>query len=133
MSDLDFPTNNPILDYETITTLNPEKVFIDVANIGKLKTEYDSHQEVFNMIDAFKNGEIYVQMPFNQYYTNIEIALADTYYIGSVVFPEAFKDIDPIAKFDEICSTMLDKQENYYELVSSFYNQGFGKLDVSKL
>lgn len=132
-SGLDAGTNNPTLDYETILSLNPDKVFIDVANISKLKAEYQSHREVFDELAAFQNNEIYVQMPFNQYYTNLEIAIADSYYIGSVLYPEAFADIDPEEKFDEICSFMLGKEVNYYERASSFYGRGFGRLDVSFL
>lgn len=133
LSGYDYPTNNPKLDYETILTLNPDMVFIDVANINNLKTEYAEHKEVFNQLNAFKTDNIYVQMPFNQYYTNLEIAIADTYYIGKVVFPDAFEDVNPETKFDEICSTMLDKEVNYYEQVTNYYNRGFGKLEVSSL
>lgn len=125
--------SNPSLDYETIITLNPDMVFIDVANISTLKAEYNQNKEIFEQLNAFKNNEIYVQMPFNQYYTNLEIAIADTYYIGKVVFPDAFKDVNPETKFDEICSTMLNKEVNYYQQVSEYFHQGFGKLDISSL
>lgn len=130
LSNQDYPTNNVTVSLETIVSLNPEMIFVDVANINNLKSEYQEKKAVFETIDAFKNNNIYIQMPFNQYYTNLEIALADCYYLGSIMYPEAFKDLDPISKFDEICSTMLNKNENYYELVSSFYNQGFGLLSL---
>ncbi len=129
-SNENYNTNNVIVDLETIVSLNPDMIFVDVANISNLKNEYNEKKAIFDTITAFKNNDIYVQMPFNQYYTNLEIAIADSYYLGSVIYPNSFKDINPINKFDEICENMLNKKENYYQLVSSFYNQGFGKLSL---
>lgn len=126
----DFPlTNNPTLDYEKIYELNPDIIFVDIANIANLKKEYEERPSYFESLKAFQENEIYVQLPFNQYYTNLEIALADAYYIGSVVYPEAFSDINPEIMFDEICTKMLNKKVNYYEQVVNYYGRGFGPLN----
>ena len=42
------------------------------------------------------------------YYNNIETALADIYYVGKVLYPEQFADIDPVEKADEIYSFSWD-------------------------
>ncbi len=133
LSSLNLNTNNPTIEYETILSLDPSVIFIDIANIANLKNEYQEHKNIFNQLQAFKNNQIYVQMPFNQYYTNLEIALADSYYIGKVLYPEQFDDIQIEEKFDEICIKMLKKEMNYYEKTTSFYQMGFGQLDVSTL
>lgn len=131
LADMSFPTNNPTLDYETLLRLNPDLVFIDIANVPTLQNEYEQHKAIFSKLQAFQNQQVYLQMPFNQYYTNLEIALADAYYIGKVVFPDAFVDIDVTSKFNEICSTMLNKEFDYYQKVTEYFGRGFGQLTLS--
>jgi iron complex transport system substrate-binding protein len=128
-----YPTNNPILDYETLVTLNPEIIFVDIANLGNLDAAYQTHKDVLMQVDAVKNQQIYVELPFNQYYTNLEIALADCYSVGKVLHKEAFKDIDLETKFNEICSTMLGKTLDYYDMTCSYYGRGYGTYQLSPL
>ena len=45
--------------------------------------------------------------PYNYYHTNIEIALADAYFLGKTLYPAAFTDIDPTSKADEIFDFFL--------------------------
>ena len=65
--------------------------------------------EAFNTMSAFKNNEIYLEMPFNAYYTNLEIALMDAYFLASVAYPEVYKDMDMNSKYDEIGTAFLKK------------------------
>ncbi|MEM0500654.1 MAG: iron ABC transporter substrate-binding protein, partial [Ignisphaera sp.] len=65
-------------------------------------------------------------LPFNYYHTNIATALADTYYIGKVLYPEKFTDIDPVAKADEIFMAFLGK--GLYEEFVKGFGRGFGQL-----
>ena len=59
------------------------------------------------MIEAFKEGRIYGLLPFNYYWTNISTALSDAYYIGKVLYPDRFGDVDPVKKADEIFEAFL--------------------------
>lgn len=127
-------TNNPTIDLEKIIELKPEIMFIDVANYQKLVADYKSEKKAsLEKIPAFQTGDIYLQMPFNQYYTNIDIAMADCYYVGKTVFPEAFKDVDITSKYNEILSTLLDKEMNYYERTIQDTKLGFGKVDLASI
>ena len=56
-----------------------------------------------------KNGKVYLQLQlhYTTYYNNVEAAIADAYYIGSVLCLKTFKDVDPSAKADEIYEFML--------------------------
>ena len=123
-----YDTSNPTLDLETVVSLNPDVIIIDAANISKFKEEYENNKDVFLSISAVKNGNVYVQMPFNQYYTNIEIALADSYYIGKVLYPEEFSDVDEAEKFNEICTFMLRVEKDYYSAITEKLGVGFSKL-----
>ncbi|HRW77363.1 MAG TPA: iron ABC transporter substrate-binding protein, partial [Candidatus Sabulitectum sp.] len=40
--------------------------------------------------------------PYNWYTWNCGSILADAYYIGKVLYPERFDDVNPAAKADEI-------------------------------
>jgi iron complex transport system substrate-binding protein len=60
-------------------------------------------------LEAFKEGRVYGTLPYNYYHTNIAVALADAYYIGKVLYPDKFKDVDPEKKADEIFQVFLGK------------------------
>ena len=55
----------------------------------------------FSGCRAFETGEVYLQMAYNAYYTNLELALANTYFGAKAIYPEAFADIDMKAKTNE--------------------------------
>jgi iron complex transport system substrate-binding protein len=43
----------------------------------------------------------------------MEIAIADAYYAGKIIYPDQFSDLDPIEKADEIFNVMLGR--SFYE------------------
>ncbi|HOQ14486.1 MAG TPA: iron ABC transporter substrate-binding protein, partial [Bacillota bacterium] len=53
------------------------------------------------------------------YATNIDTAIADAYYIGMILYPEQFKDVDPAKKADEIYKLLLGK-EIYTQMAKDF-------------
>lgn len=65
-------------------------------------------------------------MPYNFYSTNFEIANADAYYMGSILFPEEYSDIDPVEKFNQTTQKLLG--EDLYEEIAQDYSGGFQKL-----
>lgn len=67
-----------------------------------------------------------MHMPYNFYYTNIGVAITDSYYIGSFFYLDAFADIDPGAKFDEIITELLGGSA--YEQLAETYYGGYQKL-----
>ena len=71
-------------------------------------------------INAVKNGKVYLQMPYNYYSTNIDVALADAYFIGTVLYPEKFSDIVIEEKFDEITEKMLGAAV-YAEFIEAYF------------
>ena len=56
---------------------------------------------------AVQNGQVYAQVNFNMFSTNMELAIVDAYYAGTVIYPEAFKDVDFRAKAEEIFNVMI--------------------------
>ena len=84
----------------------------------------------YESLDAFKNGNVYGILPFNYYTTNIDTAMADSYYIGTVLYPEAFSDVDPVAKADEIYEFLVGKgvYSEMNEIRITSYNVCYTKL-----
>ena len=60
------------------------------------------------------------QISFRSSASNLETALADAYYAGTVIYPEQFADIDIAEKADEIF-TMLLGEPVYDDLVENGY------------
>lgn len=70
-------------------------------------------------------------MAYNAYYTNIEIALINTWYNAKVVYPSLFSDIDMTEKTNEVTKTFLGK-----ELASEIFSYpnsfgGYKKMDTT--
>lgn len=107
-----------------------DKMIIDAAAIKNIKMTDDT-KLVLNSIKAWKNNEVYLQMPYNAYYTNVETALANTWYNAKIIYQDAFKDIDMKAKVNEITKAFLNKElaDEIFSCPTSF--GGYQKIDVA--
>ncbi len=118
-----------IIDKEKVVKWDPDIIFLNPGNMNLVNDDYKLNKSYYDNLKAVKNGKVYSQIAYNNNWTNIEIAIADTYYAGCVIFPEAFKDVDPVKKADEIFKVMLG-QTLYKELSDAGY--GFGKITIGK-
>ena len=115
-----------MLDKEKLLEMDPDYIFLDGAGLSLVYEDYAENAEFYNGLQAFKNGNVYMHMPYNYYYTNIGVAIADSYYIGSILYPDEFSDIDPAAKFDEIVTKLLG--EATYSKMAQTFNGGYQNL-----
>lgn len=83
--------------------------FVDAAAIKNIIPKFTADRTMFDHCKAWTDGKVYLQMPYNAYYTNYEIALANTWYIAKTVYPDLFQDIDMTEKTDEITQAFLGK------------------------
>lgn len=97
------------LDFEAIIDQQPDLVFIDENNLATVKQDFDKDPNKYTQLSAFQKGEIYGLLPYNYYHTNIAVALADAYYIGKVLYPNRFSEVNPEAKANEIFIAFLGK------------------------
>lgn len=95
--------------FEAIMAEDPEIVFIDEGNLVTVQQDFDKDPNKYMQLSAFQEGRVYGTLPYNYYHTNIAVALADAYYMGKVLYPEEFSDINPEAKADEIFNMFLGK------------------------
>ena len=118
------------LDKEKLLELDPDFLIIDAGGLSVLQEDYTTNPDFYESLSAVKQGDVYLQLPFNYYGTNLEIALADAYYIGTVLYPDAFSDVDPAGKFDEICQALLGIDA--YETIAETYFGGYQRLELGK-
>ena len=106
-------------------------IVMDAAAVKNIKPLYKEDPTMFYTCKAWRDGEVYLQMAFNAYYTNYEIALANTWFVAKTVYPELFKDIDLSAKMDEITEVFLGQPlaEKIFSYPTSF--GGYQKIDTT--
>ncbi|MCQ2611207.1 MAG: ABC transporter substrate-binding protein [Treponema sp.] len=59
-------------------------MIIDAAAVKNIKPLYKEDPAMFDSIKAWNNGEVYLQMAYNAYYTNHEIALINAWFAASL-------------------------------------------------
>ncbi|MBO4409727.1 MAG: ABC transporter substrate-binding protein [Spirochaetales bacterium] len=106
-------------------------MIIDAAAVKNIKPLYAEDKTMFDSCKAWTTGEVYLQLAFNAYYTNYELALANTWFIAQSVYPELFGDIDMTAKLDEITEVFQGKalSSEIFAFPTSF--GGYRKIDTA--
>ena len=90
---------------EKILEWDPDFIIVDLATLtaaeggalAELKND-PSYRE----LTAVKNSMVYTVNPHTSMNVNHETTLANAYFIGKLLYPEQFADIDPVKKADEI-------------------------------
>ena len=113
------------------TTADADIMIIDAAAVKNIKPLYAADSTMFDTVKAWNNGNVYLEMAYNAYYTNYEIALANTWYIAKCVYPDLFSDIDITAKTNEITKAFLGKElaSDIFSCQTSF--GGYQKIDTA--
>ncbi len=117
-----------MIDKEKLLEWDPDFIFIDQGGYAAVVDDYQKSPAFYEALSAVENGNIHSQLPYNYYNTNIDTAIADAYYLGKILYPEAFDDIDPAGKADEIYQALLG-QPLYAQMAETF--GGFGELTLS--
>lgn len=106
-------------------------MFFDAAAVKNIKPLYQEDPTLFDTCKAWQNGEVYLEMAYNAYYTNFEIALLNTWFIAKTVYPEQFEDINLTDKANEITKMFLGQElaEEIFACPSSF--GGYQKIDTA--
>lgn len=106
-------------------------MIIDASAVKNIKPLYSEDNTMFHCMKAWQNDRVYLQMAFNAYYTNYEIALINTWFIAKTVYPELFKDIDITEKTNAVTKAFLGKElaEEIFAYPDSF--GGYGKIDTA--
>lgn len=106
-------------------------IIMDAAAVKNIKPLYAEDPTMFDSCKAWQNGEVYMEMAYNAYYTNYEIALINTWFIAKTVYPDLFEDIDITEKTNEITEMFLGEElaDAIFNCLSSF--GGYQKIDTA--
>lgn len=111
----DYPARDA-LDYDTVTQANidreqllqwdPEIIFLDASNLHLIQEDLATRPE-FSALSAIQEGETYTLLPYSSYHRQFSNILANAYYIGNIIYPEKFADLEPEEKTEEIMEMFL--------------------------
>ena len=105
-------------------------IIMDAAAVKNIQPLYAEDPTMFDSCKAWQTGEVYLEMAYNAYYTNFEIALINTWFIAKSVYPDLFEDIDMTEKTNEVTKLFLGQElaDEIFACGSSF--GGYQKIDT---
>lgn len=118
---------------EQIIVWDPDFIFLDISTL-RLGSDINALEQLrrdpsLQELKALKSKQIYGLFPNYSYNLNLEVVLANAYYIGKILYPEEFHDIDPFKKAEEI-SVFLNGGPAFASLNRMFDNAGFTKISL---
>lgn len=118
---------------EQLLLWDPDVIFLDISST-RLPASANGLEQlradaVYQAMTAVQSGRVYGVFPYNFYNTNFESVFANSYYIGSILYPERFADIDPLLKAEEI-STFLNGGPAFERINADFDNLAFGRIPL---
>jgi len=105
-----------LIDKEKLLEWNPDVIFIDSINLDLIRQDCEKRPKFYHQLKALQDGRTYTLLPIRNYGINGEIALLDAYWVGKILYPEAFGDVDLDRKGRELFRMFFgDKGEGAYE------------------
>ncbi|WP_250645566.1 iron ABC transporter substrate-binding protein [Salidesulfovibrio onnuriiensis] len=128
------PLRHADMAKEMILEWNPGYLFVDLSTIragAESNSLYELHNDPsFQELTACKQDRVFGVLPYNWYTSNHGNTLADAYFIGKILYPEAFADVDSASKADEIYTFLVGKPV-FTDLSAAFGGLAFKRLDPS--
>jgi iron complex transport system substrate-binding protein len=123
-------TSNAIqIDPEQLITWNPDIIFIEGRSLEVVKNDTSKNPN-YNNLKAVKDGNVYGVLAYCMYSYNKEEMFANAYYIGKVIYPEQFKDVNPEEKAGEIFTNFDNGNgASIYSSLKTVYG-GFEQLNL---
>jgi iron complex transport system substrate-binding protein len=118
-----------MIDKEKLLDWDPDFLFIDQGGLAAVVEDYQKNPVFYESLSAVQDGQVYAQLPYNYYSTNIDTAIADAYYLGKILYPTAFADVEPEQKADEIYQALLGRPA-YAQMAAAF--GGFKPLNLGE-
>ena len=95
------------IDLEQVLSWDPDIIFLDFNGMSLINEDYEKNPDYYRSLTAVQEGRVYSQISFRSSASNLETALADAYYAACIMYPDQFKDIDPVEKAGEIFEKLL--------------------------
>jgi len=125
---------------EKILEWDPEVLFVDLSTLqsgGAAGGLYElRNDEAYQQLTAVKESRVYGVLPYNWYTQNHGSTLADAYFVGTLLYPEQFEDVNLKDKVIEIYTFLVGEgdpqlgKEVYESMDNAFDLLAFKKLEV---
>ncbi|MFP4085022.1 MAG: iron ABC transporter substrate-binding protein [Desulfonatronovibrio sp.] len=118
---------------EQILIWDPDIIFVDISTVRlegmangleQLKTD-----KAYKTLEAVRKNRVYGVFPYKFYTQNFDNIFANAYFIGKVLYPEEFSDVDPLEKAEEI-STFLNGGPAFEIMNEQFDGLGFSRINI---
>lgn len=119
-----------MVEKEQILAWDPEIIFFDSGSMGLVRADYAENPGYFEQLQSVRNGELYQWPNSTWHWSNVEIPLVSAYYVGCMLYPERFADVDFEAKASEIFDMFLG-EPNYLEIINAS-GSGYGKVTLGE-
>lgn len=116
-----------LVDKEQILAWNADMVFLDYSGVELVRQDMAENPGFYRQLDAFVDGNVYQCPNSTWHWSNVEIPLVSAYYMGSLLYPEAFADVDFEAKAAEIFDFFLGAPDYLDTLAEA--GAGYMKLE----
>ena len=111
---------------EQVIGWNPQYIFLDSGGVGLVKNDYEKNPDFYAHLRAVKNNSLYQYPSSTSYYSNPEISLVNSYYAGSILYPEQFEDVVFADRAAEIFEFFLGDSDYLSKLEAA--GSGYGKV-----
>lgn len=118
-----------LVDLEQVSVWDPDYIFLNPSSMYLVNEDYKVNAGFYEDLSAVQEGKLYTMVSYNYNWSNMEIAIADAYFVGTVIYPEAFADVDFSEKAEEIFNIMLGCD---YLSVLEENGCGFGTLTIGE-
>ncbi|NLF45685.1 MAG: ABC transporter substrate-binding protein [Syntrophomonadaceae bacterium] len=115
-----------LIDKEQVIGWNPQYIFLDSGGVGLVKNDYEKNPDFYAHLRAVKNNSLYQYPSSTSYYSNPEISLVNSYYAGSILYPEQFEDVVFADRAAEIFEFFLGDSDYLSKLEAA--GAGYGKV-----
>lgn len=119
-----------MVDREQILAWDPEIIFFDAGNMGLVNADYAENTAYFEQLQAVQNGSLYQWPNSTWHWSNVEIPLVTAYYVGTLLYPDAFADVNFEAKASEIFDMFLGEPDYLSALEAA--GVGYGKITLGE-
>jgi iron complex transport system substrate-binding protein len=118
---------------EMIVEWNPDILLLDLATLQLGDKAGGLHElrsdPAYRTLTAVQKGKVYGVLPYNWYTKNYGSILANAYFIGKLLYPDRFSDINPQSKADEIYRFLVSKPV-FEEMNKSFRGLAFQPIPM---
>ncbi len=118
-----------LIDLEKVAVWDPDYIFLNPDSMYLVNEDYSVNSAFYDNLTAVQEGRVFSMVSYNYFWSNQELAIIDAYYVGTIIYPEAFADVVFEEKAEEIFRVMLG--QDYLQVLEE-NGDGFGTLIIGE-